>query len=97
MPTEQTSAFCYNCRSQKLFTKQTPNHLIHLLATLFLCGLWLPVWILIAITSNTPYRCSWCGMPVNYQPQNQLKQPRQVINNTAEIKKNTGIISIFDD
>ena len=25
------------------------NHVLHLLATVFLCGLWLPIWILIAI------------------------------------------------
>jgi hypothetical protein len=25
------------------------NHVAHLLASVFLCGLWLPVWLLIAI------------------------------------------------
>lgn len=29
-----------------------PNHVAHLLATIFLCGLWLPVWIIIAATSQ---------------------------------------------
>jgi hypothetical protein len=28
------------------------NHVLHLLASVFLCGLWLPVWILIAATGG---------------------------------------------
>jgi hypothetical protein len=28
------------------------NHVLHLLATVFLCGLWLPIWILIAATGG---------------------------------------------
>ncbi|MEV5750831.1 helix-hairpin-helix domain-containing protein [Actinoallomurus sp. NPDC052308] len=28
------------------------NHVVHLLITIFLCGLWLPVWIILALTGN---------------------------------------------
>ena len=28
------------------------NHVLHLLATVFLCGLWLPVWIIVAATGG---------------------------------------------
>ena len=28
------------------------NHVLHLLASVFLCGLWLPVWILIAVSGG---------------------------------------------
>jgi hypothetical protein len=32
------------------------NHVLHLLATVFLCGLWLPVWILIAVSGGETRR-----------------------------------------
>lgn len=31
---------------------QPVNHVLHLLASVFLCGLWIPVWILIAATGG---------------------------------------------
>ncbi len=35
-----------------LATKSGPNHILHLLITLFTLGAWLPVWILIIIFSG---------------------------------------------
>jgi hypothetical protein len=29
------------------------NHILHLLLTMFTCGLWAPVWLIIAATSGT--------------------------------------------
>lgn len=31
-----------------------PNHLIHLILTLVTCGLWAPVWLLVAILDSRP-------------------------------------------
>ena len=28
------------------------NHILHLLLTVFLCGFWLPVWLLVAVTGG---------------------------------------------
>lgn len=43
---------------------QPVNHVPHLLASVFLCGLWLPVWLLIAL-SGGERRVAWvvgqCG------------------------------------
>lgn len=62
MGLHQASFYCIQCRQQKLFTRQGTNHVLHLLVTLFLCGLYLPIWILIAIDDNNkPYFCSTCG------------------------------------
>jgi hypothetical protein len=32
------------------------NHVLHLLASVFLCGLWLPIWILIAVSGGESKR-----------------------------------------
>lgn len=37
------------------------NHTPHILASVFLCGLWLPFWALMAITHNEPWHCQFCG------------------------------------
>ncbi|WP_078344726.1 DUF2510 domain-containing protein [Mycobacteroides chelonae] len=34
-----------------VIVNQGPNHLLHLILTLLTCGLWIPVWIIIAIIS----------------------------------------------
>ena len=40
-------------------------HVLHLLITIFLCGLWLPVWIIHALVDSLspgePWRCQNCG------------------------------------
>ena len=62
MPIQQASFYCLQCRQQRLFTRQGANHILHLIVSLFLCGLWIPVWILIAIADgNKAYFCSQCG------------------------------------
>lgn len=61
MPVQQASYFCPQCRQKRLFTAQTMNHTPHILATVFLCGLWLPVWILLAAGEKPVYHCSQCG------------------------------------
>jgi len=63
MPTQQASFYCPRCNQHRLFTKQGVNHLVHALVSLFLCGLWLPVWIIASMgEANIPYFCSQCGL-----------------------------------
>lgn len=38
--------------SARIVVGNPPNHVAHLLATIFLCGLWLPVWLIIAATNQ---------------------------------------------
>ena len=61
MPSEESSAYCPECRRNVMIRRQTPNHLIHALVTLFLRGLWLPVWLVIALLGNSTWRCTRCG------------------------------------
>ena len=55
---------CRQCNARRMFTRthHQTNHLVHALVTLFLCGLWLPVWIYLSYTETyTPWRCNTCG------------------------------------
>jgi hypothetical protein len=60
MPQEQTQHYCPNCGGLALSARSTPNHLVHALVTIFLFGLWLPIWVL-ACVCKKPFRCQRCG------------------------------------
>lgn len=62
MGLEQANFYCPQCRQPRLFTRQGINHVFHLIASLFLCGTWLFVWLLIAMShSANSYFCQVCG------------------------------------
>lgn len=63
MPIEHSQANCPTCQRPVMIQRSVPNHLVHALVTLFLCGLWLPIWILASL-SVAPWRCSQCGEAV---------------------------------
>jgi hypothetical protein len=51
--------FCPVCNGYVAAVSNGPNHVLHLLITLLLCGFWLPVWILLALGAT--YNCQKCG------------------------------------
>ena len=58
------AAYCRNCDRQTLHFRDSnpPNHLLHILLTLFLCGTWVFIWILLIIFQRkSKWRCSECG------------------------------------
>lgn len=61
MPAVERSGYCHHCQRNVLVRRQTPNHLIHALVSLFLCGAWIPIWLLITLFSREPFRCTACG------------------------------------
>lgn len=62
MAIQQSSFFCPVCQQQRLFTRQKGvNHILHLLFTLFSCGLWAFVWLILTVSDNPRYHCSQCG------------------------------------
>lgn len=61
MSVQQRSYFCQNCQQQRLFTRHGMNHTPHILASIFLCGMWLPIWILMAIFYDAGFYCAHCG------------------------------------
>lgn len=61
---QQWGAYCRHCGKYTMHvrTVHQANHVLHALLTLFLCGLWLPVWIVAALLAPSDYwRCSQCG------------------------------------
>lgn len=62
----RSSVFCQRCKKPTLHeTDPRPvNHVLHFLLTFFFCGLWLPIWVLIALSQSMPggrSRCTRCG------------------------------------
>lgn len=88
MTTHQKQQFCNHCQELQLFTadEKQPNHVAHLLVCLFCCGIWLPVWILIAILPNArnPFHCRKCGLGEGYLSESQiaLRQQHELENAT---------------
>jgi hypothetical protein len=58
----QSQKFCRTCGKLTLHTRPGTNNLLHALVSLFLCGAWIPVWIIVGIVnvSRSP-RCAQCG------------------------------------
>lgn len=65
------SGFCEHCNAHVMTTKNRPNHAAHILATVFLCGLWLPVWIFITLVPQ-PARCNRCGTNLSGRSHGQI-------------------------
>lgn len=68
MAQQQAQMHCRLCQRPTLHTKvtQEPQHIIHFLISLFLCGCWIPIWIMLALQASSaaaaePFRCSQCG------------------------------------
>jgi len=57
----QSSFYCPQCQQQRLFGQETMSHTPHIIASIFLCGLWLPIWLILAATDNKPWHCQFCG------------------------------------
>jgi hypothetical protein len=60
MSLEQTQKFCKICNGYELHARPATNHLLHLLITIFLCGFWIPIWILSSLKFGG-WRCQKCG------------------------------------
>jgi hypothetical protein len=59
----QKSRYCGYCDRMRLSERQEPNNLLHFVLTVLTCGLWLPVWFVLAVVTPA-YRCQRCGSKV---------------------------------
>jgi len=60
--TQTKRRFCKDEQRYVLATRQTPNHILHLLLALVTVGIWIIPWFFISLSSNLkPYRCPTCG------------------------------------
>ena len=64
MGTKTTGKYCNTCGAHVMAQKNTPNHLLHFVLSLFTFGLWLPVWLIITVAGLGGWRCTRCGHTV---------------------------------
>ena len=72
--------YCTCCGKNTLHEMDPPqvNHILHLIVSLFCCGCWLPVWLLLAITEPTRwYRCTVCGQIMGKPSPQELQMSEQ--------------------
>lgn len=95
MALQQASFYCPQCQQQRLFTRQEMNHTPHILASVFLCGLWLPVWFGTAFFYNARFHCAQCGFfdAVKYLKNPNLRQ--QEAQQAALRQPSTSIVESF--
>jgi len=63
---KRASAECPVCNKRVLILckEKNINHILHLLLSVFTCGIWLIIWLLCAISNSTvqeDWYCSVCG------------------------------------
>lgn len=82
MAFEQTQVNCGHCGKPTLHTRSTEDfpHMLHLLISVFLCGLWIPVWVILTIISENagrgvPFRCSTCGQAAQWAQEPRILKP----------------------
>ena len=60
--TEEWQTWCPNCGCLRMGHREMPNRILHLLASVFTAGLWIPAWVILELhASSQPYLCSTCG------------------------------------
>ncbi len=56
-----STGFCENCGKQVNLERRDCSHILHLIFTVLTGGLWIPVWIVMALATG-PWRCRFCGL-----------------------------------
>jgi hypothetical protein len=66
---DQTQKYCEACGKNVLAVREGPNHVLHLILSIFTFGAWIIVWFLMSIRIGG-WRCSQCGeqISVNWSP-----------------------------
>ncbi len=57
---QQFMRSCTSCGVPRMHMQQKPNHVLHLLLTVFTVGFWIPVWVLVSLFQAKP-QCMTCG------------------------------------
>jgi len=52
---------CKNCRKMTQHTQPSTSHLLHFFLSIFTMGIWLLVWLIMALNNGTAAQCTECG------------------------------------
>lgn len=61
MPTINVMTNCSKCQKKTLHIEQKMNHILHLLLSVVTAGVWIIVWIILAILHSNKPQCTMCG------------------------------------
>lgn len=61
MPIEEQGGYCDHCQRHVLGRRNGINHILHLLISLFTCGLWVIPWFFASMTFKAQFACPNCG------------------------------------
>ena len=66
----QTGGWCYTSDDQRLFVRQKPNHILHLILSILTVGIWaIFVWLpLTLVNSSKAPRCTVCSTKAGKKP-----------------------------
>lgn len=64
MSESKRSGYCKRCDEQRVVFRKRANHVLHLLLTVLTLGLWVVIWLGVAIQFGG-WRCSVCGGKVS--------------------------------
>lgn len=64
MSSQYSTKACKHCKGEVRAERFIPNHILHLLLTVFTAGLWIPIWIILAIKVDD-WRCCKCSGKVS--------------------------------
>lgn len=64
----ESPGYCPACRQDALIRAQGINHVPHLLAAVFLLGIWLVVWLVLCFVWRPRWLCTRCGQPCDGPP-----------------------------
>lgn len=78
MGTVKLRRYCPEDDRMVLAEKQTPNHILHLLLSIVTAGVWIIVWILVALGNDfAAYRCPHCGAKTRARAPRGWQPPRR--------------------
>lgn len=60
MGAETSNGYCWNCKKRVAVYRRGTNHVVHLILSIFTCGLWLIIWLLSSIKIGG-WKCGECG------------------------------------
>ena len=67
MAHQQFMRSCILCGVPRMHVQRKPNHVLHLLVTVFTVGFWMPVWVLVSLFQARP-QCMRCGGKAGWFP-----------------------------
>ena len=71
--------YCRKCERVTMHVGPSTSHLLHLVLTVFTVGVWLPVWIFIAVRNEFSYDCTSCDGRLMHEAINQWTDERPLL------------------